>query len=464
MSSLARTRSLRKPGTTSTESTTAGAKEAGRHGSPSRLPVMPQPRTVSTASSTAASSLGPKPSRSASSSSSRAVSTRKPADPAKKEVSRYPPSTTTTRATSITRPTSSGSGQPTQTRRIPAHTRAKSTTTATTLNTSNTLRPPTQGTRTAHTRTASTERTAKPGISAHATTRAQQQQQQQQAQPRLRPAFSTLQQHYSPAKTRDPKPLTATYLAPPSPSKLPANIAASAETGRLQAELLQLHLVHRDAATVEAQWRASAKEKLGERFAKLREATQEVAEEERAGLEQVNVLALRNWAASGGLEEKIQALDAIVSGLWTLSEPGGRYARMVRRFERWMDQVYEVEEARGSDAYLTAAASQQSLFIGELDASWKDDCSGVLRRLEGWRRQLRDIGETREEEGNADRSSLSRMLEGSRALLHSLLEAVNLMQEIEEEALAKEEQWIEKMNKEEAIDDTPKAGAIWRAV
>ena len=56
------------------------------------------------------------------------------------------------------------------------------------------------------------------------------------------------------------------------------------------------------------------------------------------------------------------------------------------------------------------------------------------------------------------------MLEGSQALLHSLLEAVNLMQEIEQDALTQEEQWIEKMNKEEDIDDTPKAGAIWRVV
>ena len=291
------------------------------------------------------------------------------------------------------------------------------------------------------------------------------QPQQQQQHSRLRPAFSTLQQHYSPAKSRDPKPLTSTYLAPPSPSKLPANVAASAETSRLQAELLQLHLVHRDAAAVDSQWRASAREKLGDRFARLGDAAAEVAGMEREGLERENVLALRSWASGGGLEEKIQALDAVVNGLWALSDPGGRYARVVRRFERWMDQLFELEQARRDGRCLSQEGGGQALFVGELDASWKDDCSGMLRRLDGWRRQLREMGEPPDDDGVTGKSSLSRMLEGSRALVHDMLTELHLMEEIEEEALAREDRWIERTNREDDDgNDTPRAGAIWRAV
>ena len=428
--------------------------------------------SATTSSASTSTTTGVRSSRALSGALGRTASTRQTAESAKRDISsRYPPSATSTRGASAARPTSSGSGQPpTQTRRAPTHTRAKSTTTPTTLNPSTVLRPPSQGatststrTRTAHNRNVSVDRATRPtptsSATAHASTRAQQQQ--QQLPPKLRPAFSTLQQHYSPAKTRDPKPLTSTYLAPPSPSKLPANVAASAETSRLQAELLQLHLLHRDAAAVDAQWRDSARQKLGERFARFGDAAAEVAGRERQGLERENVLALRSWGSGGGLEERIQALDAVVNGIWALSEPGGKYARMVRRFERWMDQVCEVEEARKDGTCMLQGG--QSLFVGELDTAWKDDCSGMIRRLDGWRRQFRGMGEPPEDAGTG-KSSLNRMLEGSQALVHDMLAELHLMEEIEQEALAREDEWIARVNRDDDGDDTPKAGAVWRLV
>ncbi|KAG9254972.1 uncharacterized protein F5Z01DRAFT_653508 [Emericellopsis atlantica] len=302
------------------------------------------------------------------------------------------------------------------------------------------------------TRTASTSSTTTTARGAPAAAPAQ-------AQSRLRPNFSTLQTHYSPAKSRDPKPLTATYLAPPSPSKLPANVAASAETSKLQTELLQLHLLHRDAATVEAQWRASAKQKLGARFEKACITAEQVAEQEKAGLERANVLALHAWGSEGGLEEKIQGLDTVFNGIWSLSEPGGRYARMARRFERWMDQVSEVEQARRDGTYLEQG--DQSLFISDLETPWKEDCAGTLRRLDGWRHQLRVLGEPPADEDGT--SSLAKMLQGARSLVQDMLAEVQMMEEMEEEALAREAEWIEKMNRMDD-DDTPQAGAIWRTV
>jgi hypothetical protein len=289
------------------------------------------------------------------------------------------------------------------------------------------------------------------------------------AQPRIRPTFSTLQQHYSPAKSTAPKPLTATYLAPPSPSKLPANVAASAEASRLQAELLQLHLLHRDAAAVNEQWRASARDKLGQRFAYLGAASSDVAAQERAEVEADSVLALRSWAPTVGaalssLEDRIQGLDSIISSLWTLTEPGGRYARLVRRFERWLDQLSELEEARRVGTAASFLTSGQSVFVGDLDGSWKEDHTSAVRRLDGWRRQLREIGGPPEAD-DADamsRSNLGRMLSGSQELVHTVLAELSLMEEMEQEALLREDEWVERMNRDENGDDTPRAGAIWR--
>ncbi|KAF7535778.1 hypothetical protein G7Z17_g13149 [Cylindrodendrum hubeiense] len=282
-----------------------------------------------------------------------------------------------------------------------------------------------------------------------------------QAQPRLRPTFSTLQQHYSPAKSAAPKPLTATFLAPPSPSKLPANVAASAETSRLQTELLQLHLLHRDAATVDAEWKASAKHKLGERFSKLAAEGRQIDEREKAEVEKENVLALRSWAVGGGLEDRIQMLDAVINGAWTLGEPGGRYARVIRRFERWVDRMCEIEDARRGDGALLQ--EQDVLFIGELDAAWKDESTGLIRRLDGMKRQLEDLGQVPDEE-DQEQSSLRRIMVDSRALVEGMLAELSLMEEIEREALAREDEWIERMNKDDDANDTPGAGAIWRVV
>lgn len=311
--------------------------------------------------------------------------------------------------------------------------------------------------------------------------------------PRLRPAFSTLQQHYSPARNLAPKPLTSTFLAPPSPSKLPANVAASAETNKLQTELLQLHLLHREAAPVQAQWQASARDKLGRRFAELGEASRALADRQRAGLERDNILALRRWGSSGkGLDEKIQLLGDILTGLWALSEPGGRHGRAVRRFERWADGVRQVEEARaGSGAAATLLQSQDALFIDGLDATWKDECAAMTRRLRDWRSHLQDIDdlapsaqaqaadteeeeeEEEEEEGaegdsrGASRggsSNLEILLAGARSLSQDMLEELRVMESMEREALAREDEWVEKMNRDDEGGHGPVAGAVWRTV
>ncbi|KPM43490.1 hypothetical protein AK830_g3052 [Neonectria ditissima] len=498
-SSLQRSRSLRKPAATTTTAPadlTAHRQDTEpRHSSPSRLPVKPLTRSATAAKTSTSTSTSTRTLRSGStptSSLARTSSIRQPTaskESPRRETSRYPPSTTSTRPRPAVRPTSSD-GPAAPTRRIPpSHARAKSTTTVTPATTVSNLRgasvlrpssggstssasklrvapvlrPPSGGstssassttTRTVHARKVSGHEKPVASVSANAAAPAQ-------AQPRLRPAFSTLQQHYSPAKSAAPKPLTSTFLAPPSPSKLPANVAASAETSRLQAELLQLHLLHQDAAVVDAEWRSSARKKLGARFAQLSADGTQVDGHEKAETERENVLALRNWAVGGGLEERIQTLDAVINGVWTLGEPGGRYARVVRRFERWVDRMCEIEDVRRGDGALLQ--EQDVLFISELDAAWKDEYMGLIRRLDGMKRQLQELGQLPDEDGE-ERSSLRRMMEDSWALVEGMLAELALMEEIEQEALAREDDWIEKMNRDEDADDTPRAGAIWRVV
>ncbi|KAF6818981.1 hypothetical protein CSOJ01_01638 [Colletotrichum sojae] len=346
-------------------------------------------------------------------------------------------------------------------------------------------KPPTPSSPTARTRTSSTASKQPPPKLQPPVRQLQQQQAAPPAspprnKPLLRPAFSTLQQHYSPAKSLAPKPLTATYLAPPSPSKLPTNVALSAETSRLQTELLQLHLLHRDLPSVTASWHASARSRLSARHADLARSSRELSAMESDAAERVNVAALREWGAtpsSGSrltLEEKIQRLDALLASLWSLDAPGGKHNRLVRAFERWASTLSELEAARAraddADPSALLDAKLEVRFGGGLDARWKDEASALVRRLEGWEAQLQEMqfpGSSDDEQTQQQVSSLKRMLDGCGSLVRDMLAELAVMEDIEAAAVERETEWIKKMNRQGDDgrgSDTPRAGAIWRVI
>lgn len=287
--------------------------------------------------------------------------------------------------------------------------------------------------------------------------------------PRLRPAFNTLQQHYSPARNLAPKPLTSTYLAPPTPSKLPANVALSSETAKIQTELLQLHLLHRDADTVTASWHASARERLGRKFEELAQADAEVGKKEAALEEACSLAALESWARNGtgkSLDDKIQTLDGVLTGLWSLSEPGGRHAHVVRKFEKWAAQMMAAVDARRKAGGLGALMEGDEVaFIGELDPTWKEEVSSLARKLDEWRRHLTQLeaGLLAQDDKEPHTSSLVTILAGCRSQVYDMLAELTTMEQIEQAAFSHEAAWIKRINRDDAADDTPGAGAIWRA-
>lgn len=289
--------------------------------------------------------------------------------------------------------------------------------------------------------------------------------------PAHRPVFNTNQQHYSPLKSHAPKPLTATYLAPPSPSKLPSNIAISAETSRLQTELLQLSLIHREAGSITREWHKSAKQKLGKRFTDVAREHDSICQEERAGIEERNVAALVRWGKNDSgkqdLEEKVQLLDQVLDGVWNFSEPRGRYNKVVERFGDWADRMAAIVSMQNSGNANNLVQGNDVLFVSDLDTSWKVDCASLNRKLEGWKAMLQQIGAAPRDGDEKQKSSLSRILTGCTSLVHDMLAELEIMQEIEREARRAEDRWIEKMNEElkigdnEAMDSEP---PLWKMI
>ncbi|KAI0448724.1 hypothetical protein F5B21DRAFT_496653 [Xylaria acuta] len=539
---LSRTRSIRRLAANDNgpaQNKPVNSRNEARNASPSRLPMRPPPTTATTTSRTRApTGLTPRQVSGGSSTktSSRSYGNANGAPAAAKPLGRaqsvrQPPPTTTTSsagigrsASTVVRPRSSAGVAPAATprERHMGHARAKSTVTS--LTAATTLRPlshapsrsnPSPAPSTASSTSTTTQTTSISSTRAQTRSQTQharvpsQSQSQSQSQAHLstapsalaarRPAFNTNQQHYSPAKSVAPKPLTSTFLAPPSPSKQPVNVAIMAETSRLQTELLQLSLLHREAHGVSASWHASARSKLGARFKELAAADRALRAAEREGAEARGLRDLIRWGNAGPehenggtdgdrrnsgdrerlpLDEKIQLLDQVLNGVWALGEPGGRYQRAMHAFEDWALRVAEIRAAqRGGDIDGLLARGgggggfgigngeeeeeeeELGIFVSDLDAStWKRDHAGLVRILEGWRRTLAQLGHVEADEpgsvedgtgetggGNKPLSGLARTLRGCRSLVRDMLAELRAMEQIERDALAAEEDWMEQM-------------------
>lgn len=188
------------------------------------------------------------------------------------------------------------------------------------------------------------------------------------------------------------------------------------------------------------------------------EKHEELVAQEEAQHGKTNALALKVWADSGmpgwGLEEKIQVLDEVVTGVWGMGESGGKYARIVRRFERWMHTVVDIHQGRERGHLLDG---DEVMFIEEIDGSWGDDCRVQARRLEEWRDKLADLGEVEV------RSSLATAVEGCTALVRGMLEELDIMRRIEKEVMMSEQVWIKEMidDVEDDADVPVRSGAAW---
>ncbi|KAK3340447.1 hypothetical protein B0H65DRAFT_559649 [Neurospora tetraspora] len=399
-------------------------------------------------------------------------------------------STTGTKARTAANPGTATSTAPTQTRRLAASRRPLSVQApeaaianivklapkilsstrppATATTTATATKPPPS--RQPNTTASSSLTTAKPSVPKPKTHLPAPHATQQHPQPRH--DFDTYQQHYTPAKIPLlPKPLTSTFLAPPTPSKQPQNT-----------ELLQLHLLHRDAEWVRGEWEGDAKEKLRERWERLRWAGDGLGLGH--GREEGVVVG------GGKLEEeKIQALDEVVSGVWAMSEPSSSSSSSssgitMGKFEVWAERAARILEERRSAADdeesggLKLDANGEVEMVGGLDVDWKNECVALGRRLEEWRRMLGELGGVVEdieggmnerEEKEEDESALDRILSGFGSLVDNMLAELEVMEQIEREAVAEENEWVRRMNR---VDDEKegeeiigkRAGAIWRAL
>ncbi|KAF2643298.1 hypothetical protein P280DRAFT_393707, partial [Massarina eburnea CBS 473.64] len=269
-----------------------------------------------------------------------------------------------------------------------------------------------------------------------------------------RPAFSTLQQHFTPKKTT--KASTSSFLHPASdvPAQtLPPEISA------LQTELLQLHLLHSASAQTSKRWELSAQKGLRVKFDEVASLYQAMCEYERLGLEQNNLLALREWNGSNmpsGLVEHIQALSGPLNELPSLLVSGGRYHRLVHDFDQWITHVDEAWALRNGD---TIGYSGSLEGLGD---DWKEENAVLTRKLASLLRDLIRLPQP------AQGSSIASIVTTCKQLLEGLTDEMHVMQAIEHVVVAKEKQWVEDRLRVIAqeigvqLDTNTEGGEAWR--
>lgn len=247
-----------------------------------------------------------------------------------------------------------------------------------------------------------------------------------------RPAFSTLQQHFTPRKTG--KAPTSTFLHPApitGPQTLPPEVIS------LQSELLQLHLLHASSAEVVANWELSAKKHLHTKFDEVASTYHAMQDYERAAQEQKNLEALVHWSTGSSLAKYVQSLSGPLHELPSLVEPGGRIQRLVAAFEHWIGWVEDVRRARKSSTFTTSSSAQALTSLTGLDNTWMAENAALTRKLNAFERDLEGLG------GLAPGSSGACVVGACTALVVGLLEELRVMRGIEEDVVREEKEWVE---------------------
>jgi hypothetical protein len=272
-----------------------------------------------------------------------------------------------------------------------------------------------------------------------------------------RPAFSTLQQHFTPRKVA--KAPTSTFL---HPAPTPGDNALPPEILSLQSELLQLHLLHANSAEVSQQWNASARRTLHKKFEEVASLHHAMLEYERAGQEQKNLQALLEWStgtSSLGLIEYIQILSGPLHELPSLLESGGRAERLTNEFEHWVSRVEHLWSARRS-ATINNGDMESVEGLGD---SWKAETAALIRKVTSFTRDLDQVRQP------VSGSSIASLVETCRELLRGLADELHIMHTIEAGVVEKEKEWVEARLQAIARDvgtysvDMEEETAAWRA-
>ena len=239
-----------------------------------------------------------------------------------------------------------------------------------------------------------------------------------------------MQQKFIPKKPNKSRP-----VSPSSQTSREEDIP-SADIFHLQMELAQLHLLHRSAAPVQAQWEHSARETFRNRFDALCERHVELKEIAHQQQTLINQLALVQWSqgkSGARITEKVQLLARNISDICKLLDIDGKYTRILEIFESWFTRALDI---RGQREVKAAKAGMNLNFNEGIGDGWKAEAMVLERELTYCLRDITGFGTVR------PTSSLGRILSLNSKMIVSLLEELDVIQWIENEIMVQETVWV----------------------
>jgi len=266
-----------------------------------------------------------------------------------------------------------------------------------------------------------------------------------------RPAFSTLQQHFTPRKAS--KASTSSLLAPPS-SKPATDDILSPSTLHLQIQLAQLHLLHRSSATTQSQWETSAKTHFKRELQNLSTQEAELQRLERDHQAATNYPALAAWchsASSAEFAERIQILSRTLQEISSLLEGGSKYERVIGVFEAWFACAQRTRSSRCGPGREGEAELE---FVEDIGDGWKAHVAYWERKLMASARELQQLGEAREG------SRIARVVALLRGTVDGMVEELAAVKAIERDVVMAEARWVEEEVAKMAWDVGDDAAAL----
>lgn len=263
-----------------------------------------------------------------------------------------------------------------------------------------------------------------------------------------RPAFTAMQQSFTPKKATNARPLS------PSAQLAREDMLASAECFDLQMELAQLHLLHRSAHAVQCQWENSAEKCFQERFKALSERhseLREIADQQQA---LVNQLALVQWSqdrSGSQIADKVALLSRTIAEVCSLIDLDGKYTHILGVFQSWFAQALQTREQRKMCSTKGPATMDIIEGIGD---GWKAESTVLERELAYYLRELKAFGSVQPS------SSLAGTLSLYSKMVLNLGEELDAIQWIENEITTQESLWVESTIQRLASDVNIDIGAI----
>ncbi len=258
-----------------------------------------------------------------------------------------------------------------------------------------------------------------------------------------RPAFSTLQQHFTPKKTT--KAPTASFFAPPS-SKQHHDDTSLVEMGHLQMELAQLHLLHRSASTIQAQWEKSAERSLQRRFGSLSKQhleLKEIACESQALINQSGLLSWCRKLSDVQIAEKVQLLSRCIVEIGSMLDSQSRYSCLISLFEAWSEEASRIRATRDHSIH---GFGLNLDFVESIGDGWTAEVVTLNKKLSSISRELESLGEVPKE------SSVSRVLVMLKSMVNNLKFELEFIRSIEHESMTQEISWVQDRIKDLADD------------